>query len=121
MNRFRIIVVLKIILILALLFAGLFIWERHALWVYPLLFFSAAVYEIYSLFKFIDKINRDLKRFLTSIKYSDFTQTYLQKNFGNSYKDLYNSIAATYGNLSSDRLRAEENLQFPIKKTDRLN
>ncbi|MFZ0455332.1 MAG: SpoIIE family protein phosphatase [Ignavibacteriaceae bacterium] len=112
MNRFRIIVVLKIILILAFLLAGLFILEKHGLWVYQVLFFSAAVYQSYSLFKFIDKINRDLKRFLTSIKYSDFTQTYLQKNFGNSYKDLYNSIAVTYGNLSSDRLRAEENLQY---------
>ncbi len=112
MNRFRIIVVLKIILIFAFLLAGLFLWEKYRLWVYPLIFFSAAIYQTYSLFKFIDKINRDLKRFLTSIKYSDFTQTYLQKNFGNSYKDLYNSIAATYGNLSSDRLRAEENLQY---------
>ena len=112
MNRFRIIVVLKIILILAFLLAGLLLWENYRLWVYPLIFLSAAVYQSYSLFKFIDKINRDLKRFLTSIKYSDFTQTYLQKNFGNSYKDLYNSIAATYGNLSSDRLRAEENLQY---------
>ncbi|MEJ2617224.1 MAG: SpoIIE family protein phosphatase, partial [Ignavibacteriaceae bacterium] len=112
MNRFRIIVVSKIILILAFLLAGSFIWENHGLWVYPSLFFSAAVYQTYSLFKFIDKINRDLKRFLTSIKYSDFTQTYLQKNFGNSYKDLYNSITSTYGNLSSDRLRAEENLQY---------
>ena len=112
MNRFRIIVAIKIILILAFLLAGVFIWENHGLWVYPLLFFSAAIYQTFSLFKFIDKINRDLKKFLTSIKYSDFTQTYLQKNFGNSYKDLYNSIAATYGNLSSDRLRAEENLQY---------
>ena len=112
MNRFRIIVAIKIILILAFLLAGVFIWENHGLWVYPLLFFSAAIYQTLSLFKFIDKINRDLKKFLTSIKYSDFTQTYLQKNFGNSYKDLYNSIAATYGNLSSDRLRAEENLQY---------
>lgn len=112
MNRFRIIIVLKIILILAFLLAGAFIWENHGLWVYPLIFLSAAGYQTYSLFKFIDKINRDLKRFLTSIKYSDFTQTYLQKNFGSSYKDLYNSIAATYGNLSSDRLRAEENLQY---------
>ena len=112
MNRFRITVAIKIILILAFLLAGAFIWENHGLWVYPLLFFSAAIYQTLSLFKFIDKINRDLKKFLTSIKYSDFTQTYLQKNFGNSYKDLYNSIAATYGNLSSDRLRAEENLQY---------
>ena len=112
MNRFRFTVILKIILILALILAGVFIWERYGVWVYPVLFFIFAIYQTYSLFKFIDKINRDLKRFLTSIKYSDFTQTYLQKNFGNSYKDLYSSIVATYGNLSSDRLRAEENLQY---------
>jgi serine phosphatase RsbU (regulator of sigma subunit) len=112
MNRFRTIVILKIILIFIFLLAGLFIIERYKIWVYPVVCFIAAIYQTYSLFKFIDKINRDLKRFLTSIKYSDFTQTYLQKNFGNSYKDLYNSIVATYGNLSTDRLRTEENLQY---------
>lgn len=112
MNRFRIIVTLKIILIVAFLLAGLFILEKYGAWAISVLFFITAVYQTYSLFKFIDKINRDLKRFLTSIKYSDFTQSYLQKNFGNSYQDLYSSIIATYGNLSSDRLRAEENLQY---------
>ena len=112
MNRFRVLVILKIVLIFALLLAGLFIWEIYKVWPYPVLFFITAVYQTFSLFKFIDKINRDLKRFLTSIKYSDFTQNYLHKNFGNSYKELYNSIVATYGNLASDRLRAEENLQY---------
>ena len=100
MNWFRVIVILKLILITALIAAGLFIIDLHKTWSLSLLFFLAAFYQLYTLFKFIDKINRDLKRFLTSIKYSDFTQTYLQKNFGNAYKDLYNSIVSTYGNLS---------------------
>ncbi len=112
MNRFRAVVILKILLMAAFVAGGLFILNRYNLWSIASLFFLAAAYITYSLFKFIDKINRDLKRFLTSVKYSDFTQTYLQKNFGSAYKDLYNSIVATYGNLSSDRLRAEGNLQY---------
>ena len=112
MNRFRVIVILKIILIVSLVLAGVFVWEKHGSWAISIVFFIISGHQIYLLFKFIDKINRDLKRFLTSIKYSDFTQTYLQKNFGNSYKDLYSSIIEAYGNLSSDRLRAEENLHY---------
>ena len=112
MNRFRAVVILKIILITAFIISGLFVLNKYDSWSIALVLFLAAMYQAYSLFKFIDKINRDLKRFLTSIKYSDFTQTYLQKNFGTAYKDLYNSIVATYGNLSSERLRAEGDLQY---------
>jgi serine phosphatase RsbU (regulator of sigma subunit) len=112
MSRFRVLVSLRIILIFVLLFAALFLWNNLHVWALPVLFILGAVYQTYSLFKFIDKLSRDLKRFLTSIKYSDFTQTYLQKNFGSSYKELYSSIIATYGDIASDRLRAEENLQY---------
>ena len=112
MNRFRATIILKIILIVISLFAGLIIFENYKVWSIPGIFFIIAVYLTYTLFRYIDKINRDLKRFLTSIKYSDFTQNYLQKNFGDAYKELYSSIVATYGNLSSERLRAEENLQY---------
>ncbi len=51
-------------------------------------------------------------RFLSSIKYSDFSQSYLFKNFGSVYNDLYKSAAETYNELSSNRIRAEENLQY---------
>ena len=77
-----------------------------------LLFFAAGLYSFISLFKYIDKISRDLKRFMSSIKYSDFNQTYLFKNFGSMYTDLYKSISDTYNELSSNRIMAEENLQY---------
>ena len=77
-----------------------------------LLFFAAGLYSFISLFKYIDRISRDLKRFLSSIKYSDFNQTYLFKNFGSMYTDLYKSISDTYNELSSNRIMVEENLQY---------
>ena len=77
-----------------------------------LLFFAAGLYSLISLFKYIDRISRDLKRFMSSLKYSDFNQTYLFKNFGSMYTELYKSIANTYNELSSNRIMAEENLQY---------
>jgi len=75
-------------------------------------FFAVAVYFIVSLFRYIDRISRDLNRFLSSIKYSDFNQTYLLKNFGSMYSDLYKSIGDTYNELSANKIRSEENLQY---------
>ncbi len=49
---------------------------------------------------------------MSSIKYSDFNQTYLFKNFGSMYTELYKSISDTYNELSSNRIMAEENLQY---------
>ena len=112
MNKFRIIILTKIILIIVFILLSIFVFNEFKLKITALILFIAAIYFIYSLFKYIDKINDNLKKFLTSTKYSDFTQTYLQKNFGPIYGELYNSIAKTYNELSSNRIRAEENLQY---------
>lgn len=49
---------------------------------------------------------------MSSIKYSDFNQTNIFKNFGSMYTDLYKSIRETYRELSYNRILAEENFQY---------
>lgn len=99
-------------MIIGFILAGIAIMDDFSFKVTPIFFFIIAIYLFISLFKYIDRINRDLKRFLTSIKYSDFTQSFLHKNFGAVYSDLYKSIGSTYDEISSYRIRAEENLQY---------
>ena len=102
----------RIIFIIGLILFSIYIFVQLKQDLLAAFVFLFAVYFIYKLFKYIDRINGDLKRFLTSIKYSDFTQTYLKKNFGTIYGELYNSLVEMYSELSSNRIKAEENLQY---------
>ena len=112
MNKFRINIVARIILIVAFILAGIALLYNKRFLITPIFFFLIAIYITSSLFKYIDKINRDLKRFLTSIKYSDYTQSYFSKNFGSAYGDLYKTVSSTYNEISTYRIQAEENLQY---------
>lgn len=112
MNRFRINIIVKIFLIVSSFIAGYWFLYESNLILIAVFLFLVSVYFTSSLFKYIDKINRDLKRFLTSIKYSDFTQNFLFKNFGSSYGDLYKSISSSYSDILTYRIQAEENLQY---------
>ncbi len=112
MNKFRVTVIINLILIIAFILCGIIVLHNYNLRVTSLILFAAALYRIIALFKYIDRISRDLKRFMSSIKYSDFNQTNLFKNFGSMYADLYKSIRGTYRELSSNRITAEENFQY---------
>ncbi len=91
---------------------GIFVLYFYHLIVTSLIFLAAGLYSFISLFQYIDRISRDLKRFMSSIKYSDFNQTNLFKNFGSMYTELYKSISDTYNELSSNRILVEENLHY---------
>ena len=112
MNRFRVNVVLKIFLVVLSILTGIYLLYKYNLILVSLIFLFLSVYYTISLFKYIDRINHDLKRFLTSLKYSDFTQNFLSKNFGHSIGDLYKSISSTYNEILKYRIRAEANLQY---------
>ncbi len=111
-NRYRLTILTKLTLIIILILSGIIILYDYDYKFTSIFFFAIAIYFIVSLFKYIDRISRDLNRFLSSIKYSDFGQTYLLKNFGSMYSDLYKSIGETYNQLSANKIRSEENLQY---------
>ena len=65
------------------------------------------IYEIVSLFRFVDKTNVELARFLNSVKYSDTSQTYISKNFGKSFDELFSVFRNLTNNLSETRSEQE--------------
>jgi serine phosphatase RsbU (regulator of sigma subunit) len=65
------------------------------------------IYEIVSLFRFADKTNVELARFLNSVKYSDTSQTYISKNFGKSFDELFSVFRNLTNNLSETRSEQE--------------
>ncbi|HSR19124.1 MAG TPA: hypothetical protein VLM39_13605, partial [Ignavibacteriaceae bacterium] len=68
--------------------------------------------QIYLLIHFVEKTNRDISRFLNSIKFSDFSQSFTEKKLGSSFKELQNSFNNVMEQFKTTRSEMEENFQY---------
>lgn len=65
-----------------------------------------------SIYKTIDRTNQDLTRFLQSIKYSDFSQTFSSKQLGKSFDELYASFNEVMDKFRKTRGEKEEQNRY---------
>jgi two-component system, NtrC family, nitrogen regulation sensor histidine kinase NtrY len=69
-------------------------------------------YQIYSLLRYVDITNKELARFLQSIKYADFSQSFTHKQLGSSFNELYQSFNDVIGEFQKTRSEKEEQYKF---------
>ncbi len=69
-------------------------------------------YQIFSLIRYITKTNRDLTRFLLSIKHSDFSQSFALKSEGSGFKELNSAFREVTKEFQRGKLEAEEHFRF---------
>src|SRR5664280_442506 len=70
------------------------------------------VYEVYTIFKYLDITNRKLSGFLLSIKYSDFTRTLPVSGMGSSFKELEDAFNEVFNEFRQVRNEKEEHARF---------
>jgi nitrogen fixation/metabolism regulation signal transduction histidine kinase len=70
------------------------------------------VYIVISTVRYIDATNKELSRFLQSIKYSDFSQTFVKQKLGSSFKELNNAFNEVITEFQKTRSEKEEHLRF---------
>ncbi|PLX11153.1 MAG: ATP-binding protein, partial [Marinilabiliales bacterium] len=54
----------------------------------PFLVGLIIIFQIYLIFKYLDKTNRDLASFLESIRFSEFTRSFKIEGMGSSFEEL---------------------------------
>jgi two-component system, NtrC family, nitrogen regulation sensor histidine kinase NtrY len=74
--------------------------------------FLAAVYEIYSLIKFINQTNREVTDFIRGINYSDFTQNVRLGKLGGNFVELADEMTKLINKYKDTRFEKEENLRY---------
>ena len=79
------------------------------------LVFLLISFEVYSLYKFLDKTNEELKGFLNSIKYDDFSHTYSTHATGTPADHLYEEFNNVIKKFRE--IRAEKEAQYHYLKT----
>jgi len=111
-KRFRLICIVRIILLTATLFSVLLASSSRRLWTLVAVLAGLSAYQVYSLIRYVERTNRDLARFFQSIRYEDFSQSFKDEGLGPSFSALRSSLAEVTNTLRQTRSEKEEHAQY---------
>ncbi|MFH1008389.1 MAG: ATP-binding protein [Candidatus Latescibacterota bacterium] len=73
---------------------------------------SIALYQLYALVRYVEQTNRQLTRFLQSIRHSDFSQTFTGGGLGSSFDSLHKAFAEVTDAFRQARAEKEEQYRY---------
>ena len=87
-SRFTFWLLLRLGVILTTLALLAYLITQTSFYAVTLLVTLVALFQIWALVKYVDRTNQELTRFLNSIRYQDFLQTFSIEHLGSSFADL---------------------------------
>jgi nitrogen fixation/metabolism regulation signal transduction histidine kinase len=115
MKNFRLQIIIRIILLAITLAACVFLWLETIFYLSAALVTLFAFYQIFRLIYFVEETNRRLKRFLDSIRYSDFSRSFSNPKTGKSFEELDASFQEVVEAFKKQRIETE--VQFRYMQT----
>jgi signal transduction histidine kinase len=70
------------------------------------------IYQTYALIRYVTRTNAELSRFVRSIQYDDFSQTFTGEKRGSSFGELAAAFTAVMNQFKMTRTEKEENLRY---------
>ena len=112
MNTFKFRFIARVILLIATcLFFAYLVLESKFIFI-PAIVALIIIFEIISLFIFTDKTNRDLSRFLLSIKYDDTSQAFSGAGLGSSFGELKDAFRQVMQKLGESRSEMQARTRY---------
>ncbi len=111
-RRFRIAMTVRVLLLSATIFIFLYLLISSSMPATSIFFGLAALFQIVSLVRFSEKTNRNLTRFLESIEYSDFSQSFTSGIKGISFDELNEAFTSVVNRFREISLEKEENFRY---------
>ncbi|MFP4025816.1 MAG: sensor histidine kinase [Thiohalospira sp.] len=119
-RNFRFVALFRILLLTATIFL-FFYTITLEYFITPFLVGLIIIFQIYLLFKYIDKTNRDLAGFLESIRFSEFTRSFKIEGLGSSFDELnkaFNDVIHDFQKVRSEKEEQYQYLQSLVKNID---
>ncbi|HSH52118.1 MAG TPA: hypothetical protein VK982_10395, partial [Bacteroidales bacterium] len=119
-RNFRFVTIFRILLLTATIFL-FFYTITLEYFITPFLVGLIIIFQIYLLFKYIDKTNRDLAGFLESIRFSEFTRSFKIEGLGSSFDELnkaFNDVIHDFQKVRSEKEEQYQYLQALVKNID---
>ncbi|MFQ5639019.1 MAG: PAS domain-containing sensor histidine kinase [bacterium] len=113
-KRFRVVVLGRVVLLSATISLFLYLMFRPDMTYYAtkLILGFIIIYQTYSLVHYVEKTNRDLNRFLLTIKHEDFSQAFLGKGLGSTFDDLKKAFNDIIQKFHQARAEKEEHFRY---------
>ncbi|MGE0090718.1 MAG: PAS domain-containing sensor histidine kinase [Bacteroidales bacterium] len=119
-RNFRIVATFRILLLTATIFLFFYTLTLDY-FITPFLIALVVVFQIYLLYKFVDKTNRDLASFLESIRFSEFTRSFRIEGMGSSFDELnkaFNDVIQDFQKVRSEKEEQYQYLQNLVRNID---
>lgn len=111
-RNFRINATIRLVLLTSTIFAFFYTWLNYDFFITPVLIAILALLQVYALYKYIDKTNRDLASFLESIRFSEFTRSFQVEGIGSSFDELSRAFNDVIRDFQTVRSEKEEHFQY---------
>lgn len=118
-RNFRFNAIIRIVLITVSIFILFYTWQEF--FITPVLIGVFIIIQLYALFKYIDKTNRDLASFLESIRFSEFTRSFQMEGMGSSFDELnkaFNDVIRDFQTVRSEKEEHFHYLQSIVQNID---
>lgn len=112
MKSFRVKVILRVILLTFSIFLLFYLNQYGSFMATSVIILFLIILQVITLIRFVEKTNRELSKFFLSVKHSDFSQSFLNKNLGPSFSELSNSLSNVLSQFQQARSEKEEHFQY---------
>lgn len=110
-KSFRLNVFVRVLVITLSIF--LFYYSFSSNYVFtPFIVGAIVVFQVFSLFRYIDKTNRELANFLESIRFAEFSRTFNMEGMGASFEELNNAFNEVINDFQRVRSEKEEHFYY---------
>lgn len=112
MNTFRFKILIRILLILLLAYATIYVLTETYVWLLSIWLGLFAIIVFFNLLKFLERSKRELSTFLVGIQQNDFSNTYSQKAPNKEDVELYYAYTTITHEFQKLRREKESNYHF---------
>ncbi len=110
-RNFRFVAIFRILLLTATIFLFFYTLTLEY-FITPFLIALIIIFQVYLIFKYMDKTNRDLSSFLESIRFSEFTRSFKIEGMGSSFDELNKAFNDVIQDFQKVRSEKEEQYQY---------
>lgn len=111
-KRFGTLIFIRIIFLCLSIFVLFYLFNETKLIATTFIVFVIIIIQIYSIIYFVQRTNREIARFFSSIKYSDFSQSFKSNIKGSAFEELSSSFSEVIDEFKKARTEKEEHFRY---------
>jgi len=111
-NRFRFLVIARIILLTLSIFLLVYLAEFEKYLISLLIVGALIIVQVISAIRFVENTNKKLGKFLESIRHADFATSFSDKGMGKSFEGLNNEFNQIINEFKRYRAEKEEHFNY---------